>query len=55
MEQLGSTSLLHGTVGLDTPFEMVCNGPTKTASGDSVRLALPAEHIHCFDQDGLRL
>ena len=55
VEQLGSTSLLHGTVGLDTPFEMVCNGQTKTASGDSVRLALPAEHMHCFDKDGLRL
>ena len=55
VEQLGSTSLLHGAVGLDTPFEMVCNGQTTIAGGDTVRLALPAQHLHCFDKDGLRL
>ena len=55
VEQLGSTSLLHGTVGTDTPFEMVCNGQTTITGGDTVRLALPREHLHCFDKDGLRL
>ena len=55
VEQLGSTSLLHGTVGQDTPFEMVCNGQTTIAGGDTVRLALPAQYLHCFDKDGLRL
>ena len=55
VEQLGSTSLLHGTVGADTPFEMVCNGQTTIAGGDTVRLALPREHLHCFDKDGQRL
>jgi multiple sugar transport system ATP-binding protein len=55
VEQLGSTSLLHGTVGRDTPFEMVCNGQTTIVGGDTVRLGLPAQHLHCFDQDGLRL
>ncbi len=55
VEQLGSTSLLHGTVGDDTPFEMVCNGQTPVVKGDSVRLALPLEHLHCFNQEGLRL
>jgi multiple sugar transport system ATP-binding protein len=55
VEQLGSTSLLHGTVGADTPFEMVCNGQTSIARGDTIRLALPAQHLHCFDKDGLRL
>lgn len=55
VEQLGSTSLLHGTVGDNTPFEMVCNGQTPVAKGDSVRLALPLEHLHCFNQEGLRL
>ncbi len=55
VEQLGSTSLLHGTVGADTPFEMVCNGQTSIARGDTIRLALPAQRLHCFDKDGLRL
>ena len=55
VEQLGSSSLLHGTVGTDTPFEMVCNGQTGIRGGDTVRLALPQEHLHCFDKDGLRL
>ena len=55
VEQLGSTSLLHGTVGADTPFEMVCNGQTTIAGGDTVRLALPAQHLHYFDKGGLRL
>jgi multiple sugar transport system ATP-binding protein len=55
VEQLGSTSLLHGTVGDDMAFEMVCNGQTPVAKGDSVRLALPLEHLHCFDKEGLRL
>jgi multiple sugar transport system ATP-binding protein len=55
VEHLGSTSLLHGTVGRDTPFEMVCNGQTTIVGGDTVRLGLPAQHLHCFDQHGLRL
>ena len=55
VEQLGSTSLLHGTVGVDTPFEMVCNGQTMIAGGDTIRLELPAQHLHYFDKDGLRL
>ncbi len=55
VEQLGSTSLLHGSVGGDTPFEMVCGGQTTITGGDTVRLALPREHLHCFDKDGRRL
>ena len=55
VEQLGSTSLLHGTVGVDTPFEMVCNGQTMIAGGDTIRLELPAQHLHYFDKDGMRL
>ncbi len=55
VEQLGSSSLLHGTVGQDQPFELVCNGQTVIKAGDTVRLALPAEHLHCFDAQGLRL
>ena len=55
VEQLGSTSLLHGTVGTDTPFEMVLNGQTSTGRGDTVRLGLPAQYVHCFDANGLRL
>ncbi len=55
VEQLGSTSLLHGTVGADTPFEMVCNGQTTLTGGGTVRLALPSGNLHFFDKDGLRL
>jgi multiple sugar transport system ATP-binding protein len=55
VEQLGSTSLLHGTVGQATPFEIVCAGQTPVASGDSVRLALPVACLHYFDKDGQRL
>ena len=55
VEQLGSTSLLHGTVGADTPFEMVLDGQTATVRGDTVRLGLPARYLHCFDSNGLRL
>jgi multiple sugar transport system ATP-binding protein len=55
VEQLGSSSLLHGTVGQDTPFEMVCTGQTQVSSGDTVGLALPLAHLHYFDKHGLRL
>jgi multiple sugar transport system ATP-binding protein len=55
VEQLGSTSLLHGTVGEDTPFEMVCNGQTAIRSGDTVGIGMPVEHLHWFDAQGLRL
>ena len=55
VEQLGSTSLLHGTVGQDIGFEMVCEGQTSIKGGDSVRLALTPQHLHCFGADGLRL
>ena len=55
VEQLGSTSLLHGRVGQDTPFEMVLNGQTTIRGGDTVRLGLPGQHIHCFNAQGLRL
>ncbi len=55
VEQLGSTSLLHGHVGTDTPFEMVCNGQTAIRGGDSVGIGMPVEHLHWFDAQGLRL
>jgi multiple sugar transport system ATP-binding protein len=55
IEQLGSTSLLHGTVGSETPFEMVCPGQTTVVGGDTVRLGLPLQHFHCFNKDGQRL
>ncbi|MEO7939186.1 MAG: sn-glycerol-3-phosphate ABC transporter ATP-binding protein UgpC [Burkholderiaceae bacterium] len=55
VEHLGSTSLLHGSVGSDTPFEMVCNGQTMIRGGDTVGIGLPEEHLHWFDAQGLRL
>ena len=55
VEQLGSTSLLHGRVGTDTPFEMVCSGQTTIRGGDTVGIGMPVEHLHWFDAKGLRL
>ena len=55
VEQLGSASLLHGTVGQDTTFEMVCNGQTNITGGDTVKLGLPRQDMHCFDKDGQRI
>ncbi|MEO7941497.1 MAG: sn-glycerol-3-phosphate ABC transporter ATP-binding protein UgpC [Burkholderiaceae bacterium] len=55
VEHLGSTSLLHGSVGNDTPFEMVCSGQTTIRGGDSVGIGMPAQHLHWFDAQGLRL
>ncbi len=55
VEQLGSTSLLHGSVGTDTPFEMVCSGQTTLRGGDHVGIGMPTEHLHWFDAQGLRL
>ena len=55
VEQLGSASLLHGTVGQDTTFEMVCNGQTAISAGDTVNLGLPREHMHYFDKNGQRI
>ncbi len=55
VEQLGASSVLRGTVGADTPFELVCHGQTALRPGDTVALALPAPHLHCFDANGQRL
>jgi len=55
VEQLGSTSLLHGSVAKDTPFELVCHGQTFIRGGDAVRIGMPAEHLHWFDAQGLRI
>jgi multiple sugar transport system ATP-binding protein len=55
VEQLGSTSILHGNVVPDAPFEVILGGQTSIQRGDSVRLTAPAEHLHFFDQNGLRL
>ena len=59
VEQLGSSSLLHGVIGHgtphQTPFEMVLAGQTPVVGGDTVRLGLPTEHLHCFDKDGLQV
>jgi multiple sugar transport system ATP-binding protein len=55
VEQLGSSSLLHGTVAGDTPFELVLNGQTSIKRDDVVHVTVPSGHLHCFDKDGLRL
>jgi ABC-type sugar transport system ATPase subunit len=55
VEQLGASSVLRGMVGTDTPFELVCPGQTALRPGDTVALALPVPHLHCFDANGQRL
>ena len=55
VEQLGSTSILHGKVVPDAPFELILSGQTAIRSGDTVKVTAPAEHLHFFDQNGLRL
>jgi multiple sugar transport system ATP-binding protein len=55
VEQLGSTSILHGKVVDDVPFELILNGQTAIKRGDTVRVSAPAEQLHYFDQNGLRL
>ena len=55
VEQLGSTSILHGSVVPDAPFELILNGQTAIKRGDTVNVTAPPERLHCFDQNGLRL
>jgi multiple sugar transport system ATP-binding protein len=55
VEQLGASSVLRGTVGVNTPFELVAPGQTGLRTGDSVALTLPAPQLHCFDAHGQRL
>jgi multiple sugar transport system ATP-binding protein len=55
VEQLGSTSILHGKVVPDAPFELILNGQTMIKRGDTVKVSAPAEQLHYFDADGLRL
>ena len=55
VEHLGSTSILHGNVVPDAPFELILSGQTKLRRGDTVKLTAPAEHLHFFDQNGLRI
>jgi multiple sugar transport system ATP-binding protein len=55
VEQLGGSSLLHGRIAGDLPFELVLAGQTEVRRGDTIGVALPAQHLHCFDRDGRRL
>jgi multiple sugar transport system ATP-binding protein len=55
VEQLGSTSILHGKVVADAPFELILNGQTTIKRGDTVKVSAPAEQLHYFDANGLRL
>lgn len=55
VEQLGSTSILHGNVVPDAPFEIILSGQTNIQRGDTVKVTAPSEHLHFFDQNGLRL
>lgn len=54
IEQLGASSLLLGKVGEST-FELVINGQTALKRGDCVKLALPPDALHRFDESGQRI
>ncbi len=54
VEQLGATSVLHGSVG-DSPFELIVQGQTGARGGDTVRVGMPRAQIHFFDNQGLRV
>jgi multiple sugar transport system ATP-binding protein len=55
VEQLGGSSLLHGRIADDLPFELVLQGQTEVRRGDTIGVALPAEYLHSFDRDGRRV
>jgi multiple sugar transport system ATP-binding protein len=55
VEQLGSSSLIRGTVANQTPFELALPGQTALKRGDIVSVDAPPEHVHAFDEAGLRL
>ncbi len=55
VEQLGSSSLIRGSVADDTPFELVLAGQTRIQRDDVVAVDAPDEHVHLFDEAGLRL
>ena len=55
VEQLGSSSVLHGQVAPDVPFVIVLNGQTTYQRGDVVRVGAPSSFLHFFDSNGLRL
>ena len=55
VEQMGGSSLLHGRLAGDQPFELLLAGQTEVQRGDSVGVALPAELLHAFDRDGRRI
>jgi len=55
VEHLGSTSILHGSVAPESPFDLILNGQTSIKRGDTVKVLAPPQHVHCFDEHGMRL
>ena len=64
VEQMGSTSLLRGTLAGNTGasatpspahFEVVSNGQTSVRPSQTVRLSMPPAALHFFDEQGARL
>ena len=55
IEQLGGTSVLHGHMVVDTPFEIILSGQTNIQRGDTMGVSAPAQHLHYFDKNDLRL
>lgn len=55
-EHLGSDTFFHVTVvGVEQPITVRVGGEVGLRYGDKVHLTLDADHIHKFDQKGLRL
>ena len=60
VEQMGSSSLLRGTIGDQgtangAPFEVLANGQTTVAPGQTVRIGMPENTMHFFNADGNRI
>jgi len=55
-EHLGSDTFFHVTVaGVEQPITVRVGGEVGLRYGDKVHLTLDSEHLHKFDQQGLRL
>ncbi len=55
VEQMGASSLLRGKLAGASSFEVLANGQTRVAAGDTVRIGLRQEALHFFNADGQRI
>ena len=55
VEQMGASSLLRGKLAGASSFEVLANGQTQVAAGQTVRIGLRQEALHFFNADGQRI